>query len=90
LLEKQGPHLPRPYADLLESGIHELRVKLSGAQARVLYFFCYQEYVVLTHCFIKNTSSVPAAEIKKAKKFRDDFLERYTEKKIRSLIDEDL
>ena len=27
-LEEKGPNLPRPYADLLENGIHELRVKL--------------------------------------------------------------
>ncbi len=30
LLEEKGPPLPRPYADLLTDGIHELRVKLSG------------------------------------------------------------
>lgn len=41
LLEEQGPNLPRPYADLLTDGIHELRVKLSGDQVRILYFFCY-------------------------------------------------
>jgi len=38
-LEKQGPNLPRPYTDLLEDGIHELRIKLSGEQIRILYFF---------------------------------------------------
>jgi hypothetical protein len=36
ILEERGPNLPRPYADLLEDGIHELRVKLSGEQIRVL------------------------------------------------------
>ncbi|MXY80647.1 MAG: type II toxin-antitoxin system RelE/ParE family toxin, partial [Gemmatimonadetes bacterium] len=29
LLEEQGPQLPRPYADLLDDGIHELRIQLS-------------------------------------------------------------
>lgn len=33
-LEEQGPNLPRPYADLLRNGIHELRIKLSGKQTR--------------------------------------------------------
>jgi len=28
LLEEKGPNLPRPYADLLEDGIHELRRKI--------------------------------------------------------------
>jgi hypothetical protein len=41
-LESQGPNLPRPYADLLEEGIHELRVKLSGNQVRIMYFFCFK------------------------------------------------
>ena len=26
LLEERGPTLPRPYADLLQEGIHELRI----------------------------------------------------------------
>jgi hypothetical protein len=50
-LEERGPVLPRPYADLLEDGIHELRIKLSGNQVRILYFFCYKEYIILTHAF---------------------------------------
>ena len=32
LLEDMGPTLPRPYADLLHDGVHELRVTLSGEQ----------------------------------------------------------
>ncbi len=39
-LEERGTNLPRPYADLLKDGIHELRVKLSGNQVRIFYFFC--------------------------------------------------
>jgi hypothetical protein len=39
LLEEHGPTLPRPYADLLRDGIHELRIKLSGEHLRMLYFF---------------------------------------------------
>ncbi|MCK5718988.1 MAG: type II toxin-antitoxin system RelE/ParE family toxin [Thiomargarita sp.] len=37
-LEINGPTLPRPYADLLRDGIHELRIKLTGDQHRILYF----------------------------------------------------
>jgi phage-related protein len=90
MLEGQGPQLPRPYADILEDGIHELRIKLSGDQVRVLYFFCYRDFIVLTHSFIKTSDAVPPAEIVKAKRYREDFLKRYTEKTIRSLINEDL
>ncbi len=78
VLQEQGPNLPRPYADILKDGIHELRVKLTGNQYRVLYFFCYEHYIVLTNAFQKNTSAVPETEIKLAKNFRDDFLSRTT------------
>jgi len=82
-LEEKGPNLPRPYADFLEDGIHELRVKLSGDEIRILYFFCYQDFIVLTHAFQKTTDKVPDAEIRKAKKYRQDFLQRMTEDDLR-------
>jgi phage-related protein len=83
LLEANGPQLPRPYADLLKDGIHELRIKLTGTQARILYFFCYQNIIVLTNVFEKHTSAVPDSEIALAKICRTDFLARYSEKDIK-------
>jgi len=90
LLEERGPNLPRPYADLLTDGIHELRLKLSGDQVRVLYFFCYKAYIVLIHVFTKQTDIVPSSEIKRAQKYRDDFLSRFDEKRMREVIHEKL
>jgi len=86
LLKEKGPNLHRPYADLLEDGIHELRVKLTGEQVRILYFFCYKDIIILTNAFEKHTDKVPKSEIKTAKKNRDDFLVRYTELEIRGLL----
>jgi phage-related protein len=83
LLEDKGPNLPRPYADLLEDGIHELLIKLTGTQVRVLYFFCYQNIIVLTNVFDKHSAKVPKSEINMAKESRVDFFHRYTEKDIR-------
>jgi len=85
LLETKGPDLPRPYADLLDEGIHELRIKLTGTQVRILYFFCYQNIIVLTNAFEKQTAKVPKAEIKLAKESRTDFLTRFAEKDARRL-----
>ena len=85
-LKEKGPELQRPYADLLEDGIHELRIKLTGDQVRILYFFCYKNIIVLTNIFEKHTDEVPKSEIKTAMKNRDDFLARYTEQEIRSLL----
>jgi phage-related protein len=85
-LKEKGPDLHRPYADILEDGIHELRVKLTGEQVRVLYFFCYKDIIVLTNAFEKHTDEVPKPEINRAKKSRNDFLGRYTEQEIRELL----
>lgn len=90
LLEGRGPNLPRPYADLLEDGIHELRLKLTGDQIRILYFFCYKDFIVLSHAFTKRTDAVPASEIRRAQKCRDDFLSRFEEKKIGEVFHEKL
>ncbi|MBP7737456.1 MAG: type II toxin-antitoxin system RelE/ParE family toxin [Spirochaetes bacterium] len=83
-LETHGPNLPRPYADLLGDGIHELRIKLSGDQIRIIYFFCYRNFIILTHAFTKSTNRVPEAEIRKSIKYREDFIRRFDEKKLRS------
>ncbi|MCL2809572.1 MAG: type II toxin-antitoxin system RelE/ParE family toxin [Treponema sp.] len=85
-LKENGANLHRPYADLLEDGIHELRIKLTGTQVRILYFFCYQNIMILTNVFDKHTDKVPVSEIKLAKKNRTNFLERYSEQKIRGLL----
>lgn len=79
-LEEEGPQLPRPYADILRDGIHELRIKMSGDQVRILYFFVYKDVIVLTHSFIKNTDKVPNEEIDKAIKIQRDFTKRFTKR----------
>lgn len=72
-LVEKGPTLPRPLADYLKDGIHELRLKYKG-QIRILYFFAYRNYIVMSHAFRKKESAVPEKEIVKAIKNRDHFL----------------
>ncbi len=85
-LEQRGPNLPRPYADTLKDGIHELRIRLSGDRIRILYFFCFKDFIVLTNSFAKKSATVPTHEIREAKRCRTDFLARYDEKTLRGLI----
>ncbi len=85
LLKEHGMNLHRPFADLLEDGIHELRMKITGDQVRVLYFFCFRDVIVLTHDFNKTSDKVPAREIALAKMCRMDFLNRYNEQSAREL-----
>jgi len=77
LLEETGPVLPRPYADILCCGIHELRVKLSGNHGRFLYFFHENEKIVMFNAFYKTTDRVPEIHIKHARDFREEYIERH-------------
>jgi len=76
-LEEEGPELPRPFADLLEDGIHELRVKIVGKQERILYFFTFRNYIILTNHLTKKEGGVPKGQINKAKKIRSEFNSRF-------------
>ncbi len=78
LLEEQGPVLPRPYADILRDGIHELRFTLSRENVRVLYFFCYEKFIVLYNVFFKNTKKVPEQQIETVINYRERFLKKIT------------
>ena len=90
LLEDQGPNLPRPYVDLLEDGIHELRLTLSGDQVRILSFFCFRDFIILTHALMKYTRRVPQSGMDRAKRYRTDFLNRYDEQRLKEELDEEL
>ena len=81
-LEDIGINLRRPQGDYLRDGIYELRVKLSGKQTRTLYYFCFEEYIILTHTFIKNTNGVPEAEINRSLLYKQDFLNRFNKNNI--------
>jgi len=76
LLEEAGPTLRRPYADLLREGIHELRIKLSGDQVRLLYFFCFETFIVLYQALRKHTSAVPENFIRDTLLYREAFTRR--------------
>jgi hypothetical protein len=90
LLEEMGPNLPRPYADLLEDGIHELRVRLSGDQMRLLYFFCYETYIVVYQALRKTGGKVPAKYIQEMRQYREGFLGRVDRDALRRSEDEEL
>ena len=87
LLEEHGPVLPRPYADILYNGIHELRIKLSGDHIRILYFFCYEKFIILYYAFVKNTDRVPDKFIRKVIAYRDDLLGAISPEQLEKVID---
>jgi hypothetical protein len=65
-LRELGHELRRPEADYLCDDIYELRVKQSGINYRVLYFFSGRQLVVLAQGFAKQMARVPEIEIRMA------------------------
>lgn len=76
ILEEMGNQLREPYSKHLEDGIFEIRGKIGTDITRVLYFFYYDRKIILTNGFVKKTQRTPKQEIKLAKAYRKDFLER--------------
>lgn len=76
VLEEKGNELREPYSKHLEEGIFEIRGKVGTDITRVLYFFYYGKRIILTNGFVKKTQKTPEKEIKLAKMYRKDFLER--------------
>ena len=64
-LRELGHELRRPEADLLRSGIYELRIGQEGMNYRILYFFHGRTAAVLAHGLVKERE-VPTKEIEKA------------------------
>ncbi len=87
LLEEMGPALPRPYADILRDGVHELRLKLSGEQVRMLYFFCYERFIVFYAVLRKHTDRIPPRYIDATRQYREDFLRRIDRRQLEVMAD---
>jgi phage-related protein len=67
-LRQKGNLCERPISAPLGDGLFELRAK----SARMIYIFRPQRTIIFVHCFIKKVRSVPPAEIKLAKKRRNE------------------
>ena len=72
-LAELGYKLRRPEADYLRGDIYELRVKHSGVNYRMLYFFHGRRAVVVSHGFTKQQKRVPEKETKLAIKRKRAF-----------------
>ena len=76
LLAEEGPNLPRPFADVVDGPIRELRVGLGHLEVRLLYFFHGRVVIVVAHGFLKKTRAIPERELRRAKLVRADWLTR--------------
>lgn len=80
LLKKMGTELKEPYVKSIKGknnkGLYELRIKFSSDIARIFYFTYYNNRFVLLHGFVKKTMKTPESEIKKARKYMEDYRRR--------------
>ena len=79
-LQEFGNLLRRPQADFLQDGIYELRIPVKRKQFRLLYFYFYQDRIVISHG-LRKEDKVKTADIEKAKKHRDDYFLRHERKR---------
>ena len=77
LLSEEGPNLPRPYADIVQGKIRELRIRFGSDNIRILYCFFIKDYIVLLHAFRKKTDRIPRQELDLAQSRMHDFVGRY-------------
>lgn len=80
LLKKLGNELKEPYVKPIKGknnkGLYELRIKFSNDIARIFYFTYINNKLVLLHGFIKKTTKTPETEIKRARKYMEDYKRR--------------
>ena len=76
VLERFGNELREPYSKPLGQGIFELRTLFGKDITRTLYFFYFGKKIIITHGFVKKQKKTPAGEIKRALKFREDWIRR--------------
>ena len=72
-LAQEGHALRRPEADFLENGIHELRIRFSKVNYRLLYFFHERTTSVVVHGITKE-DEVPKIEIQRAIERKEKFI----------------
>ena len=76
ILQEKGNLLREPYSKHLDNGIFEIRGKVGTNITRVLYFFYYDNKIILTNGFVKKTNKTPVNEKKLAKMRRKVYLDR--------------
>ncbi|MBI4371621.1 MAG: type II toxin-antitoxin system RelE/ParE family toxin [Elusimicrobia bacterium] len=73
-LQQLGPRLPRPYSDLLEAPIRELRISFARLEIRLLYFF-HGKRIIITHGFLKKSRQTDPREIARAQRYRGHWID---------------
>jgi phage-related protein len=76
-LEESGIDVGMPHVKPLENKLYEIRVRVDRNAYRIIYFLHTGQQFVLLHGFQKKTQKTPPRELKLAKKYLEEFLERF-------------
>lgn len=70
--------LSEPYFKKLRNtdDIWEVRKRFGSNSYRILFFFDQDDIVILTHGFVKKKQKTPREEIKRAERYKKDYLRR--------------
>lgn len=65
-----------PLSRYVEDGILELRTEQNSNYSRIFYFFVFGNKIILTNGYVKKTNKLDKEELNKAKKYRDEYMNR--------------
>jgi phage-related protein len=65
--------MPVKFIKYLREGLYELRMEYAGNAYRVFFVFDYDKIVVLFNGFQKKTQKMPAGEVEKALKIKEEY-----------------
>lgn len=77
-LSIKGNNAKPPLSSYIDEGIFELRTKQSSNINRIFYFFIFGNKIILTNGYIKKSQKLDKQEFKRAKKYRDNYMKKFT------------
>lgn len=77
LLEEFGTAIKMPHARQIDGRLWELRIKFSSDISRIFYFIPAGSKLILLSGFIKKTQKTPPEEIRRAKRYMEDWERRH-------------
>lgn len=77
LLEEFGIAIQMPHARQMGGNLWELRIKFSSDISRIFYFIPMGRKIVLLHGFIKKTQKTSPEELRRAKRYMEDWERRH-------------
>ena len=76
-LSELGNGARMPLSRHVEDGIFELRTKQGNNIDRIFYFFVFGNKIIMTNGYIKKQEKIDNTELKRAKKYMNDYLNNH-------------